>query len=126
MEPALSRPIRERAALRGRGIRVAQSPGTHSLLTARRPTRLSTSLPPREPHPVTSLAQAIENHRNICAVRGYCGPFINQAFYGRFTDPIWHGFGECVVCCSTSLIAREEEKRRQREAESPDVALPSP
>lgn len=70
----------------------------------------------RQPHPVQDHHQAMENFRLICGVRGYCGPFINEAFYNAFPDPLWHGYGECVVCCSTCLVDQEEQKRLRAEA----------
>lgn len=69
----------------------------------------------RTPHPVLSAQQALENHQSVCAVRGYCGPFINVEFYSAFPDPFWHGYGECLVCRSTCVVSAEEEKRRHRE-----------
>jgi hypothetical protein len=65
----------------------------------------------------------MENFRMHCSVRGYCGPFINEEFYNSFPDPLWHGYGECVVCCSTCLIAREEAKRQ--DAKNAAGALPA-
>jgi hypothetical protein len=32
------------------------------------------------PHPIQDQRVADRNRRTICEVRGYCGPFINQAF----------------------------------------------
>lgn len=69
----------------------------------------------RTPHPVSSAVEALENHQRICAVRGYCGPFLNTEFYNAFPDPFWHGYGECLVCRSTCLVAVEEERRRRLE-----------
>lgn len=66
----------------------------------------------------------MENHRNQCGVRGYCGPFINEDFYNAFPDPFWHGYGECAVCCGTCLVAREELKRQI--AEGADKSVPNP
>jgi hypothetical protein len=74
---------------------------------------LSSDLPLRKPHPIRDYRLAVENHRTICGVRGYCGPFLNEEFYNAFPDPTWEGYGECVVCCSTCLIREEERKKRQ-------------
>ena len=77
---------------------------------------MSADYPVRQSHPVQDPHQAIENHRMICGVRGYCGPFINEAFYNAFPDAMWHGYGECTVCCSTCLIEQEELKRQRIES----------
>jgi hypothetical protein len=74
---------------------------------------LSSDLPIRKPHPIRDYRRAVENHRTICGVRGYCGPFLNEEFYNAFPDPTWEGYGECVVCCSTCLIREEERKSRE-------------
>ena len=71
----------------------------------------------------------MEYYRMTCEVRGYCGPFINQEFYNSFPDPMWHGYGECVVCCSTCIVAQEALKRTRVEGTGPrhDAApLPTP
>jgi hypothetical protein len=65
------------------------------------------------PHPIQDQRIADRNRRTICEVRGYCGPFINQAFYEKFPDPLWRGTGECVVCCNTCNVELELEKRRR-------------
>jgi hypothetical protein len=64
----------------------------------------------RVSHPIRSLREAQLNRLNICQVRGYCGPFINQEVYDSFPDPIWRGSAECVVCCDTRNVAEEEAK----------------
>lgn len=68
-------------------------------------------LPRRVPKPASDL-KALERYAKICARRGYCGPFLNQEFYMAYPDPMWHGYGECAVCCSTRLVSAEEAKRR--------------
>ncbi len=80
---------------------------------------MSSDLPIRKPHPIRDYRRAVENHRTICGVRGYCGPFLNEEFYNAFPDPMWNGYGECVVCCSTCLVT--EEKRKMREGEGRDA-----
>jgi len=79
---------------------------------------LSSGLPIREPHPIRDFRRALENNRLVCGVRGYCGPFLNEAFYNAFPDPMWAGYGECLVCCSTCLVEDEEKKRKGRSAAS--------
>ena len=65
----------------------------------------------RDPHPVADLALAMENQRQICVPRGYCGPFINESYYAAFPDPVWHGMADCCVCGNSCRVEAEEEKR---------------
>ena len=87
---------------------------------------MSNDQPIRQRHPIQDHRQAMENYRMQCGVRGYCGPFINEEFYNAFPDPLWHGYGECAVCCNTSLVAREELKRQRAEGADNAVASPTP
>jgi hypothetical protein len=73
------------------------------------------------PHPIEDQRVADYNRRTICEVRGYCGPFINLAYYSQYPDPAWHGAGECIVCCNTCIVALEEEKQRIVSAGYPRV-----
>ncbi len=68
----------------------------------------------RTPHPIASAQQALANHQSVCAIRGHCGPFINVEFYNAYPDSFWHGYGECLICRSTCLVAAEETKAVQR------------
>jgi hypothetical protein len=65
------------------------------------------------PHPINDQAVADRNRRMICEVRGYCGPFINLAYYNQFPDEAWHGKGECIICCNTCSVDLEEKKQRE-------------
>lgn len=78
----------------------------------------------RVPHPVWSLSQADANRARICEARGYCGPFLNTDYYDAYPDPLWHGMGECLFCCSTVLVAAEELKRRLRGEAIAGVQVP--
>jgi hypothetical protein len=66
----------------------------------------------REPHPITDPAIAAANHDTICGPRGYCGPFINEAYYTAFPDGLWHGIGDCSLCGNSCSVATEHEKER--------------
>jgi hypothetical protein len=66
----------------------------------------------------------MDNYQRLCGARGYCGPFINEEFYNAFPDPLWHGYGECALCCSTCLVAHEEMKRQRAEQARSTVAVP--
>lgn len=76
-------------------------------------------LPERTPHPVADLATAMENRRRICDRRGYCGPFLNAAFYAAYPDPLWCGMAECVHCRSTVSVEHERGKEREALAAAP-------
>jgi hypothetical protein len=69
------------------------------------------------PHPIADQKIADRNREAICEVRGYCGPFINLAYYRGFPDPAWHGVGECIVCCNTCNIVVEEMKQQEASRE---------
>ena len=73
--------------------------------------------PLREPHPVRDPAIAAVTHQRICGARGYCGPFINVAFYAAFPDPIWHGMGDCILCGNSCRVETEQAKQRRAERE---------
>jgi hypothetical protein len=42
-----------------------------------------------------------------CEARGHCGPFVNEAYYNAFPEPLWHGMGDCVQCGTTRIVADE-------------------
>lgn len=69
----------------------------------------------RIPHPVRSLSLADRYRARVCEVRGYCGPFLNTDYYDAYPDPLWHGMGDCLFCCSTLLVAQEDRKRLLRQ-----------
>ena len=69
----------------------------------------------REPHPVPDQLTAARNGRQVCRTRGYCGPFINQAYYDAFPDTLWTGKGDCVLCGSTCDVSSEERARALRD-----------
>jgi hypothetical protein len=45
-----------------------------------------------------------------CEVRGYCGPFANEALYNAFPEPMWHGMGDCLECGTTCHVPREIQR----------------
>ena len=45
-----------------------------------------------------------------CQVRGYCGPFANEAMYNAFPEPMWHGMGDCLECGTTCHVPLEVER----------------
>lgn len=75
----------------------------------------------RVPVPVVDPGVAQENRRLVCDARGYCGPFVNQDFYDRFCDELWHGMAECAQCGNT-VRPRSEETKRLRLDGADDLA----
>ena len=45
-----------------------------------------------------------------CEVRGYCGPFANEALYDAFPEPMWHGMADCLECGTTCHVPRERHR----------------
>ena len=44
--------------------------------------------------------------RGLCERRGYCGPFVNQAYFNSLEA--WAGFGICVECGCTVPVPHGE------------------
>jgi hypothetical protein len=53
-----------------------------------------------------------------CEVRGYCGPFVNEALYDAFPEPLWHGMGDCLECGTTCHVPRELQRSEQKRVAS--------
>jgi hypothetical protein len=51
-----------------------------------------------------------------CERRGYCGPFLNEAYYDAFPEPLWHGMGDCAQCGTTRKVGRERPRTGALEA----------
>lgn len=51
----------------------------------------------------------------VCGERGYCGPFVNEAYYAAFPEPLWHGMADCVECGTTCKVAPHLRKQRRAE-----------
>ena len=45
-----------------------------------------------------------------CELRGYCGPFANEALYDAFPEPMWHGMGDCLECGTTCHVSQERQR----------------
>lgn len=43
--------------------------------------------------------------RTACESRGYCGPFVNQAYFNSLEA--WAGFGMCVECGRVVPVPRD-------------------
>ena len=67
-------------------------------------------LPQTVPEPVRTIAQAQENRRAVCEPRGYCGPFVNEAYFAAFNAGEWRGFGNCVYCGNTVDVSTHLER----------------
>lgn len=57
----------------------------------------------RQPVPLRQTP-AGERRPSLCELRGHCGPFVNQALYNAFPEPMWHDMGDCVECGTTCHV----------------------
>lgn len=57
----------------------------------------------RQPVPLR-LPVGAERGPSLCESRGHCGPFVNQAYYNAFPEPMWRDMGDCVECGTTCHV----------------------
>ena len=53
-----------------------------------------------------------------CEIRGFCGPFANEALYNAFPEAMWHGMGDCLECGTTRHVSRDHESRTEADADA--------
>jgi hypothetical protein len=72
------------------------------------------------PHQPLHLQRPGSGARRIseCELRGYCGPFANEALYDAFPEAMWHGMGDCMECGTTCHVSRELQRRERTAATS--------
>lgn len=62
--------------------------------------------------------------RSTCAQRGYCGPFVNQAYFNSLET--WAGFGICVECGCTVPVPPGERSFGNFERWASHRSTPTP